>query len=182
MEIPYFGGEEVELDESALEQIGRLWASSTVMEPLARQILLEAITLQSDNPRAALILAVTAAEVGIKQFAADASASAAEGWLVTNMPSPSLAKLVRHYLEFFTDKKTKDGRAVPRQLSKSLTDAVELRNEIVHRGVSPPREGGLAAVFVAVNDLLYLLDWFSGHEWAFDYLQDDTRAAYVPAE
>lgn len=182
VDLPIFGGGGVELDEAAIELVGRLWESGEVVEPLARQIFLEAVALERENPRAALTLAVTAAEVGVKQFAAAQSSSASEGWLISSIQSPPLVRLIRRYLPYFTDKKAneKGGPAVPRHIWKPLEEAVDLRNDVVHAGENPPSEEALAQIFVAVNDFLYLLDWFAGNEWAFRHLQEQTKLAYGP--
>lgn len=65
-----FGSEGRELAPEGIEMIERLWQVGEPSEPLARQIFLEAYSLSDENPRAALVLAVAAAEVGVKQFAA----------------------------------------------------------------------------------------------------------------
>jgi hypothetical protein len=173
-----FGDVGRELTDESVEIIERVWQAGEVAEPLARQIFLEAHTLADENPRASLVLAVAAAEVAIKQFAASHSGRESEAWLISKLPSPSIRVLLRDYMPFFTDKRTTDGRAVPRHLQSALHDAAEARNNIVHQGESGYDEEQLANVFVAVNDLLYLLDWFAGHEWAFAHLGDVTRAAY----
>jgi hypothetical protein len=148
--------------------------------PLAREILLEAIKLVSQNPRAALTLGVVAAEVGIKQFGATVSRSASEGWLMMALPSPPLNRLTRRYLPFLTQKRTRCGQIAPPELLKTLDDAVEARNEVVHRGAPPPGREAVTEILASVNDFLYLLDWFAGHEWAFHHLRPETRRAWLP--
>jgi hypothetical protein len=53
-------------------------------EPVAREILLEAADLMDSDPRAGTVLAVTAAEVGLKSYMA--SRDPATGWLITEAP------------------------------------------------------------------------------------------------
>jgi hypothetical protein len=91
-----------------------------------------------------------------------------------------VAKLVASYLVFFTDVRTKDGRVVPKGIVKQLQAAGEMRNKVIHRGISPPERGDVLATLIAVNDLLYLLDWFSGHDWAFERLTP-TKGQYQRA-
>lgn len=178
VDLPVFGGGDVELGASARELVGRLWQSGELVEPLARQILLEAVALREENPRAAFILAVVAAELGVKQFAAAQSGSLSEAWLLEEIQSPPLDRLVREYLVRLTDKKTTDGRAVPAPIATALEQAIKKRNRLIHRGHEPPAEEELAQLLVSINDLLYLLDWFGGNEWAFGHLQVETRKAY----
>jgi hypothetical protein len=177
-EVPLLGGGDVALGEDEIEFIARIWEAGEVAEPLARQILLEAIELSDDNPRAALVLAVAAAEVGVKQFAAEESPRESEAWLIAKIASPPLRRLLKDYLPFFTDKATQDGSAVPKHLRRALDDAVEARNDVVHQGGTGYSVGLLGPVLVAVNDLLYLLDWFAGNDWAFGYLQQETQQEY----
>lgn len=178
LDLPTFGGPEIELDESGVDLLRRIWERGAVREPIARQILLEAVALSSENQRAALVLAIAAAEVGVKRFAAE-STNESEAWLISVLPTPPLHRLIRDYLPFYTDKRAADGQAVPKHVRRVLHSAVEARNEVVHRGAGdyPPEQ--LAELLVAVNDLLYLLDWFGGKEWAFTHLQKETQQAYT---
>jgi hypothetical protein len=182
VDVPSLGDEERELNGGAVEALQQLLDTESFREPLGRQVLLEAIALADDNPRAALVLAVAAAEVGLKQFVADASPSEGEGWLISNVPSPPLATLMQKHVPFFVpDKRAREkgSPAIPKAVRKPISDAVELRNKIVHSGAEPPTQPELAHLFVAVNDLLYLLDWFRGHDWAYDQLTRETRERYA---
>jgi hypothetical protein len=173
-----FGNEGGTLTSEGTQALEAIWRERAISEPLARQIFLEAYALADENPRAALVLVVAAAEVAVKQFAARQSAHESEAWLISKLPSPPILTLLRDYVPFFTNKRSNDGRAVPRHLRSALHEAAEARNGIVHQGDSGYDEEQLASVFVTVNDLLYLLDWFAGHDWAFEHLQRETRAAY----
>ncbi len=106
-----FGSEGRELTPDGIKMIERLWQRGDPSEPLARQIFLEAYALSYENPRAALVLAVVAAEVGVKQFAALRSGQESEAWLISKLPSPSLRRLLREYLPFFTDKRARQARS-----------------------------------------------------------------------
>ena len=147
-----------------------------VGEPLARELLFEAVDLQFSNPRAALVLAVTAAEVGVKSFVA--GHGEAVGWFVTEAEAPPVTRLIRDLLPLLTERRTKDGRVVPLALRQQLQTAIEQRNAIVHRGDVSPGAIELNDSIRAVNDFLFLLDWLSGHEWAFDHMADGTRACW----
>jgi hypothetical protein len=168
----------VRLDESAVDSLSDVWRSGETVEPVARQILLEAIDLHLGNPRAAFILAVAAAEVGVKQFAAGRSGSLSEAWLLEETQSPALDRLLRSYVVRLTEKRTRDGRAVPAAMVRTFKEAMRKRNHLIHRGDVPPTQAELVNLVVTVNDLLYLLDWFDGQDWAFARLQEDTQAAY----
>jgi hypothetical protein len=66
-------------------------------------------------------------------------------------------------------------------LHKALDKAAEARNDVVHQAEAGFDERRLAELLVVVNDFLYLLDWFTGHEWAFGHLLEETEQAYRSA-
>jgi hypothetical protein len=177
---PHLFGLDALLDEEWVGSIAKIWENGEVDEPLARQIYLESYALAEENPRAALVLAVAAAEVALKQFAAGQSDRPSEAWLISAIQSPRLLDLLRDYLPFLTDKRTIDGRAIPKALVTALDKAATDRNHIVHRGEAKETytPDQMAKFLLAVNDFLYLLDWFGGNDWAFDRLQEETKAAY----
>jgi hypothetical protein len=161
-----------------------------VKAPLGWELYYEALDLQTAAPRAAFVIAFTAAEVGIKQFGGRRSAS--EKWLLDNIQSPSMSDMLSHYLPTFVhvrvEKTSSDNKeqCVPDAVRKVLNDAVNKRNKTVHspRGFESeyqPSKDDLQQLLWAVGDLLYLLDWFTGsHPWARDYLSEETRTAFAP--
>ena len=147
-------------------------------EPLARQLLVEGGALAYSNPRAAWVLAIAAAEVGIKTFAAKGSQS--EAWLITEMQSPSLLRLIRDYLPLRVEaEKWSDvSTPVPKAMRRTLQDGAETRNRIVHQGATTPAYNDVVELLQTVNDFLYLLDWFSGHEWVWVHIRPETAQAW----
>ena len=176
------GGDGVYISEAMTRLLGDLLNVEGPSEPLARQIFLEAVTLSEEAPRASLVLAVAAAEIGVKRFAVEQTESLPEKWLISKNQSPPLHDLLRDYLPLFTQTRTEDGRVIPKHLQTALREAVTQRNDIIHQGIDPPDEERLADVLVAVNDLLYLLDWLGGHSWAFKHLRPETQAAFGEEE
>lgn len=150
--------------------------------PLSRQIVVDANTQLGENNRAAIALAVAAVEVGVKEFCATNGNAESEAWLLREVASPPLRRLLRDYTVFFTSRRTTDGRSFPRQLLTTIEQAIEARNRIVHRGDSPPNDEETAAILVAANDVLYLLDWFAGHDWALAYVSSQVASAYTGAQ
>jgi len=51
-----------------------------------------------------------------------------EAWLLTELHSPPLHKLIKDYIPFFSTRADRDGSPIPKLVSRSLHDAVELRN------------------------------------------------------
>jgi hypothetical protein len=144
-------------------------------EPLARQVLLEAGNLVETNPRAAWVLAVAAAEIGVKQFGS-ARGSVSESWLITTLPSPPLSALLAHYVPLIVAATSHvDRPPLPKPLRKLLVEAAETRNEIVHKGIDAPSPDDLIELLGVVNQLLYYLDWVGGHDWAAAHLPTGVR-------
>ena len=77
------------------EEIVRMVESGD-QEPVAHQLLREAWELRSSNPRSALAIGIAAAEIGVKDLIASLVPNAQ--WLVMEMPSPPVVKILREYL------------------------------------------------------------------------------------
>jgi len=153
--------------------------------PLAWELFYEALALQSSSARAAFLLAITAAEVGIKEFGGRRSSS--ERWLLDEIPSPPMEKLVGGYLAAFirveVSTKKKQPQVVPDWIQNELTGAATKRNKLVHsrKGFEPeyrPTEEHVRKLLACVMDLLYVLDWFAGEDWAFGLLSEETASCY----
>jgi hypothetical protein len=145
-------------------------------EPLAHFLRHEAWSLRDVNPRASLLLAVVAAETGLKTFIGEGSPERA--WLIQEIASPPIVKLIREYLPLLTDRRTRDGRVIPKSVTRIIQDAVERRNLVAHRGAPAPDASELEEVLTAVADLLYLLDWLSGESWAINCIQEHLRVEW----
>jgi hypothetical protein len=177
---PVMGSTGPILENDVFAEIYEWWKSPGAIVPLSRQILIDSNAELGDNNRAAYVLAVAAAEVGVKEFCSLRGGAESESWLLREMASPPLRRLLREYIVFFTDRRTTDGHVFPRQLVAELDRAVETRNRIIHRGEQAPTDEQTSTMLVAASDLLYLLDWFAGHEWALGYVSADTAASYEP--
>jgi len=183
---PFGEWEDLSLSDDGVAIVHGLLAKESINEPLSRQLLLEAVELQDSNPRASLVLAVAAAEVGIKQFAGSRSASVSEDWLLSELPSPPIYKLwSEDYLGLFTNVRTREKpdkdskrQIIPSPLRQALRKAVDERNKAVHAGAAPPDEEMLAECLAAANDFLYALDWFAGQEWAFEHIREEIRGKW----
>jgi len=120
---------------------------------------------------------VAAAELAFKQYVAAVAPEAQ--WLVENVQSPPLVKMLDKYLP--TLKARNEIREtkpkIPKALTKSLEALITSRNHIVHRRPErlPHRE--LRKRLLAVRDLLYLLDFYKGERWAWRNLNLETQTA-----
>jgi hypothetical protein len=143
-------------------------------EPLAHELLREAIALKVGSARSAIVLGVTAAEVGFKQAVVQLAPQTQ--WLLENLASPPLVKMLREYLPKLPRKYEVPGqqRVVPEALLKELEKSVTLRNEIVHGGRGDLKTSTVASVMQAVHDVLYLLDFYCGADWAIKNVSVET--------
>jgi hypothetical protein len=135
-------------------------------EPLAHELLREAVALKTGSARSAVVLAVTAAEVGFKQ--AVVKLAPQTQWLLETLASPPLVRMLREYLPTVPLKYhvPDQQQLMPKALLGELEKAVVLRNEIVHGGRGDLKTSTVASVMQAVHDLLYLLDFYCGADWA----------------
>jgi hypothetical protein len=157
-------------------------------EPLGHSLLREAWDLRERNPRSALVIGVAAAEVGFKQFAVEMAPQTA--WLVEELQSPPLEKLLRNYLPMLLrDEEKFPIKQIPRTIINVIKDAVEKRNTVAHK--SPTALQGhedlqdwlskdrLDPALLAVWDLLWFLDYYRGYSWALDHLRRETFADWT---
>lgn len=146
-------------------------------EPLGHELFLEAWEQKYNNPRSALILGITAAEVGIKQCVAKLVPDAQ--WLVDNLPSPPITKLLFTYLPELPAKLKIDDRVLPppKKIRKIIAEGVELRNKAIHLGHEELNKDELEELLLSVRDLLYLLDFYCGFTWTTQNIRPETRIA-----
>jgi hypothetical protein len=148
-------------------------------EPLGHELFLEAWELRSRNPRSALIIGMAAAEVGFKQCIGKLVPKAE--WLANNAPTPPLDKMLSSYLPLLPTKLKIEGLVLkPSQRVRSaIKKGIEARNHTVHAGSEPPKGRDLKELLLSIRDLLYLLDFYCGFEWALEYIRDEVRQEMV---
>ena len=139
-------------------------------EPLARQLYREAGSQMGTNPRSALVIGVTAAEVGLKRLIGTLIPAA--DWLVQETQTPPVGKMLRKFLPTLPIKARRldDGPITPPlTLITQIEKAVERRNKIVHVGAPPPNREELAKMLIAISELLWLCDVYTGETWAIKH-------------
>jgi hypothetical protein len=145
-------------------------------EPLGHELFREAwAQLNSPNLRSALVIGVAALEVGVKECVSALVPRAA--WIVSEVPSPPVHKMLETYLPSLPAKCTFEGAVLspPKAISDELRDAIRDRNEVSHRGRAKPLDRTkLKERLLAIRDVLWLLDYYQGHEWALDYVREKT--------
>lgn len=145
------------------------------VEPLGHHLLREALSHTRTSPRSALVIGVAALETGFKQLVADLVPDAR--WLIEEVSSPPLARMLRDYLPALPVRNDFDGVVYPppKAVRTRVQGAVEERNRVTHRGDASIDHHELKLVLEDTRDLLYLFDFYSGQAWARQHLSADFR-------
>jgi hypothetical protein len=144
-------------------------------EPLGHELLCEAWGQIKNSHRSALVIGIAAAETGFKECANLLMPEAS--WLLSNIPSPPLVRMLEEYLPTFKAKASFGGVVLPppSHVVGSLIKGVNIRNNISHGKAPQIKKDTLDEVLKAVRDLLYLLDIYCGHLWAEKMLSIEAR-------
>jgi hypothetical protein len=134
--------------------------------PLGHVLFREAWRLRASNLRSALVMGVAAAEAAIKEFTRTAAPDTS--WLLENMPSPPLDKLIRDYLPTLPSKarECETVPALPKEWRTGINKAVEARNRVVHGRLVALEPSEIERFLRIVRELLYFLDYQVGWDWA----------------
>lgn len=178
-----------ELTRTAHDDIVELFHEG-IHEPFPYELIREAWAQRDANPRSALITAITALEIAVKQFIAKRVPQA--DWLVENVPTPDVITLMRAYLPRLDPPAGARPGAerfeeLPDQLWRLLLKRRNQRNDVIHKPAAyesagrpdlPPitPERAESAV-LAVREVLYRLDLADGHRWAVAYMGSGTGQA-----
>jgi len=162
-----FGG--VALDDlESLLQVG-------VTQPIAHELLREARQIQLSAPRSALVMAVSALEVGTKQLISTLRPETQ--WLLNNLQSPPIHSLLSGYVPTlpFSGWFASRAFAIPTSMLEAARKMVGIRNDLVHKGRGAVDVVDLEGYLELVSDFLWLFDYLVGHEWASAYIRYDRR-------
>lgn len=148
-------------------EVSRL-AASGYSEPLAHELLREAHAASRD-PRTALISGVAALEIGVK--ACVAALLPLSQWLVENIPSPPVERLLNEYLPTLPAKNMINDKVLPPPATHMaiIKKAVAMRNKVVHSGKAEVTWENSNEALRVIADVLWLLDYYAGHAWALDH-------------
>lgn len=148
-------------------------------EPLGHQLFREAWSERKTRPASALVIGVAAAEVGFKKLVGSLVPQAQ--WLVDEVPTPFLGRMLRRFLPTLPVKFRFQGKSIcpPNVLLNQLDEAVDRRNKLVHAGQPPPDGDELDSMLRAVSDFLWICDVYAGQGWAHEYISAGTRTAWA---
>jgi hypothetical protein len=153
-----FFGQEVDINE-ILDLI-----SSDLHEPVYHELLREAKVLQHSSPRSSVIIAVSALEVAVK-FVVVKKIPETE-WLFDKQSPPVVDILVKYIPTLFPGEQKFYEADKEDRLIKTINDAVTIRNQIVHKGIPPPSREKVTEIIDAVQELLWICDYYCGYGWA----------------
>jgi hypothetical protein len=147
----------------------------TSEEPFAHSLLREAEELIFTHTASALVIGIAALEVRLKELIGDLAPDAQ--WLVDNLPSPSLEKLIGEYLPKLPAKVPASGTLTfPASVLATIKKGVTLRNQTAHRGHPRLEADTVAEILATVRDLLWLCDYLAGHDWALQHVNPSLRS------
>jgi hypothetical protein len=147
----------------------------TKREPLGHELHREALyQLFSNNPRSALIMGIASAEAGFKQFVTQLQPETE--WIMDNIPSPPLVQMLTEYLPNLPLLcMNKCDKPIPQEIISEIKDGVSIRNKMVHGKISDVKIEKVNKILFIIKDLLYLLDYYSGNEWALNFISIEIR-------
>jgi hypothetical protein len=145
-------------------------------EPPHHELFSEAWSLQDEAPRSSLTIGVAALETAAK-WAVMRLVPGSE-WVVTNLPSPPVERVLRDFLPTASVPTWPDGlrRQVPEALMKIVQKGVKLRNEIVHQAAAAPSADSLEAILLGLREVILICDLYGGHTWSEEHLAENTLA------
>ena len=109
-------------------------ALSSIQEPLAHVLLREALAAsESRNWATALVMAMTAIEIGVKHLISQLVPEAA--WLAEHLPSPPIDAILRDYLPIMPARLLVNGMILlpPPRLIRTIKNGSTARNTTVMR-------------------------------------------------
>jgi hypothetical protein len=131
-----------------------------VDEPLERQLFREAWNLRSENPKAALVIGLAAAEIGFRRLIGPVGGrKAISRLLAEHWPGPPSKYKIN-------GKEIKPSASIIR----ILQEGIRQRNAVVHEGSPAPNQDELGDVLHNIGQLLWIWDLYAGHAWALEHL------------
>lgn len=149
-------------------------------EPLAHQLLREAHDVRGSHPRSALVIGMAALENGVKDFLVRVDPSEGLRRVLEKLPAPSVKTFFTTILPGLSMPRGSEENPVtfprlPDGLIETIKHANGARNRVVHVWTSETVDTELVdRALKMVRDLLYLMDYYAGQEWALRHVRDDT--------
>ncbi len=158
------------------EGFNSVWKSNSD-ESLAHELFREAGSLIHSAPRSALLMLATALEAGVKTYISEREPITQ--WLLTETQSPPILKVLRDFIPTLAPQisASLENWLGLRPLLGRLTQLVEARNRLTHRGTWDVELESLIKFREDVSDMLYILDYLRGAKWARNNIRAETCQA-----
>lgn len=153
--------------------------------PIYHELLTEAFKHRRNrNPKGALVMGAAALESTVKQCISALVPNTS--WLLNSIQSPPISKILRDYIPTIPTKNLVNGKVhIPKSLRKTVHTGIEARNKILHTGSIAESDKNLESYchnissatyhfLYAVQDIVWLLDYYQGQDWALDYVSKTT--------
>lgn len=164
----------ISLDEDKNKDIVKS-VSNGQDEPLGHSLFREAWRLRGSSPKSSIIMGIAAAEIGLKDCISTLLPDTS--WLLDNTPSSPIIQIITEYLPTLPIKVTIENK-IPlpsKTIIESIKKGVSMRNRLVHSGRASLNHSTIGDILFSIEDLLWLLDFYKGYTWAFDYIRPKVK-------
>lgn len=142
--------------------------------PVHHALFNEAWKCRESEDRVAIVMATAAVESAVKHLISNLQPDTS--WLLENTASPPVVKMLREALENLPVKCTfgKGALRPPDDIITKVQKAIECRNRIVHgSSYELPDQKKLNGWLNAIRDVLWLVDFYNGHQWAEAHISSE---------
>lgn len=159
--------------ESYVEEIVGL-KRDNIAEPLSHEIYREAWGQRHGNPRSALVIGLSALEIGFKHCSI--ALLPYTQWIIENAQSPPIVKMLEEYLPQLPAIYKFDGKVLspPDEAISCFKKAIQIRNLLVHTGNTTLEYEFLEKLLPYIKDTLWMFDYYCGFEWALGHIRPET--------
>ena len=166
--------QQLHVDEHVIHEVQKL-ATNRLSEPVAHVLYREAWEQRHRNSISSLVIGIAAVETGVKNCISQISPDAK--WLIENLQSPPVDKILVDYLPKLTSIHVPDGTqlTLSSELIAPLKKSIGIRNNIIHGRKATLTKQHLEDTLLLIRDLLWLFDYLVGFDWAIHYIRDSTK-------
>jgi hypothetical protein len=143
-----------------------------ITEPIYHELFREAWDLRVSNPRSSIIIGVASFEVGVKTVISTLIPETK--WLMESIIAPPIDKILTEYFpKLPVIKKINDKSEIPTSIIDTARKMNGIRNKQVHVGLKPPDSKKIESMLQDVQDLLLLLDYYCGFDFALSFVRPE---------
>lgn len=144
--------------------------------PIHHNLYREAWAQRYSNPRSSIVIGISSLEVAVRDIFRLLKPDVS--WIVDEQKqAPPVVDLLKEQLPLLPSINTINGRVLPPpvEIMTEIEKGVTSRNKIIHRGLNPPIEASLVKKLCAIRDVLWLIDYYCGHTWAYNFIRHSTQ-------